>query len=114
MFLKKIDKATLESSKKLRENIEFLKATEFMCLNKVDTEGKKYALDIFGDNDVYAHRRIDLNYFPCQPIQLTAQNRYLQKTKCIIDLKSRRAIKAKEREAKEAKEDVIGVGKMGI
>jgi hypothetical protein len=72
MFLKKIDKAALEGSEKLRGNIEFLKAGEFVCLNKVDTEGKKYELDIFGDNNTYAHRRIDLNYFPCKPIQLTA------------------------------------------
>ena len=58
MFIKKIDKAALEASKKLRGNIEFLKAGEFMCLNKEDTEGKKYDLSIFGDNDTFAHRRI--------------------------------------------------------
>jgi hypothetical protein len=66
-----------------------------MCLNDLDNEGKPYKLSIYGEDDSELHRRIDLNYFPCVPIQLTAYNKSRQDTECIVDLKSESAMKRK-------------------
>jgi hypothetical protein len=45
-----------------------------MCLNDLDDKGKPYSLEIYGTDDTSLHRRIDLNYFPCDPVQKTVYN----------------------------------------
>jgi hypothetical protein len=75
-----------------KKKIEKLFAQEKMfCLDSTDWNGKP--LELFGPTDVLAHRRLDIIYMPCEPKQLTRKNRRKAKKECLVNLKSKKALK---------------------
>jgi hypothetical protein len=65
----------------------------------MDWNGKP--LELYGETDVVAHRRIDINYLPCEPKQITEANKHLQKTECLVDLKDKKALKRRLKKTKK-------------
>ena len=79
--------------------LEHLKKEESLfCLDDVDVTGKKVDIKIYGSDEVSAHRRLDIIFKPCTPQQLNASNAKDQKTKCIVDLKNKKALADKLRD----------------
>jgi len=70
------------------------------CLNAKDTKGIVYKIELFGNDDFNTHRRLDIIFQPCTPIQLTRDNAKLASTKCIVNMKSKTALKKKLHETK--------------
>jgi len=64
-----------------------------LCLDEMDWDGKP--LELYGEADVAAHRRIDINYLPCEPKQITMANKHLAKTECLVNLKDKKAMRRK-------------------
>jgi len=56
------------------------------------------SLDFYGSEDFQKHRRFDLVYMPCEPIQLTESNKHLVEKECIVDLKDEKAKQKKLQE----------------
>ena len=38
------------------------------CLSSHDEEGNKIDFDIYGNDELQPHRRIDLSFMPCTPV----------------------------------------------
>jgi len=72
-----------------------------MCLNDLDDDGKKIDMKLFGPDEGRGHRRVDLNYLPCKPKQLTKDNEKDYDTKCLADLKSKESTDKKLKEILE-------------
>lgn len=47
------------------------------------------------------HRRLDINFKPCIPIQLTEENKHLRDSECIVDLKNATDVLEKKKEIDE-------------
>ena len=63
---------------------KLLKEDKLVCLDSLDWYGKP--LELYGPNDAVAHRCLDINYVPCEPQQITDENRHLENTECLVDL----------------------------
>ena len=74
-----------------------------MCLDHVDSTGKKIDLKLFGQNGLDA-KTLDLNYIPCIPKQLTTKNKHLIDKECIVDYNSPKSL----RDKLKATQDYIG------
>jgi hypothetical protein len=68
--------------------------TELMCINDIDTEGKRINKKIFGSYGA-EYRAIELNLIPCIPKQETSYNRHLKDKECIADLTSKASLAKK-------------------
>jgi len=64
-------------------------------MNEVDTTGKPVDWNLFGRDETNAHRRLDIIFKPCTPIQQTPQNKNKADKECIVDLKDPAAVKRK-------------------
>ena len=42
-----------------------------MCLDDLDKNNKKINKRLFGPDEGRVHRRLDLNFLPCDPVQIT-------------------------------------------
>ena len=83
-----------ESSRVKIEEIQ--KQGELLCLADRDVKGRPFK--VYGNSDVKAHRRIDLRYLPCEPVQLTEENKHLKDKECLVDLRSKEKLQQKLKE----------------
>ena len=57
-----------------------------MCIPDRDDEGSLVNRKLFGPDEGRNHRRLDFLYLPCDPKQLTEQNKANYTTECLADL----------------------------
>jgi hypothetical protein len=69
-------------------------------MNDKDDKGNAINFNLFGQpNSDY--RYIEMNVIPCKPEQLTSRNAYREKTSCVADLTSKKAMKDRLKETKK-------------
>lgn len=66
-----------------------MKSKAMMCIDREELTGG--SLKLYGENDLYKSRRLELIYLPCKPIQLTDKNKRFKDQKCIYNVKSKKA-----------------------
>ena len=71
--------------------------TSLFCLNRTQLMDKESGR-LYGDNQLFPHRRLEIIFLPCQLEQLTDENRHLKDTKCLVDLKNDTAVQEKLKE----------------
>ena len=69
-----------------------------LCPDRHDLNGKKINTTLFGHDDSQKNRRLDVNYYPCDQVQLTKENRKSKDSNCIVDIKSPSAQRKKKKE----------------
>lgn len=72
-----------------------------MCLNKFDDKGKKANLNLYGPDENYPHRRIELMYKPCTPVKLNPENKHLLQEECYVSWEDKDVFGKKLDEIKE-------------
>ena len=55
-----------------------------MCLNKKDSNGKDAMPSLYGPDENYPHRRIELMYRPCEPVKMDPSTVHLHHDACLI------------------------------
>jgi hypothetical protein len=63
-------------------------------MDKYDREGKEISKTLYGESQLN-YSKIELNYIPCIPKQLTDKNKHLVDKECIADLKDPKAVEKK-------------------
>ena len=72
-------------SKLAKTRIDDLKRRSALyCLNENDKDGKPVNMDLYGPDENYPHRRIEIMYRPCDPIKETEANKHLHETECLV------------------------------
>jgi hypothetical protein len=72
-----------------------------MCLDDLDKNNKKINKRLFGPDEGRLHRRLDLNFLPCTPVQKTAENRLLKDGECLADISTEKKRTNKLQEIKK-------------
>jgi hypothetical protein len=73
-------------SNSARNQIENLKRKNaLLCLDKLDNKGKPLDLNLYG---VFgnSYHSIEINFMPCNPKELTEENKHLEKTECLVKM----------------------------
>jgi len=60
--------------------------------------GLEYDRRIFGSDDAMPHRKINLNFLPCLPVQKNFYNTGQEDEQCIADMKTKSGIAKKKKE----------------
>ena len=55
-----------------------------MCLNKKDNNGVDANPNLYGSDENYPHRRIELMYRPCVPVTMDSDNMHLHEDACLV------------------------------
>ena len=55
-----------------------------MCLNKKDNKGNDAMPNLYGPDENYPNRRIELMYRPCEPVKMDPTTRHLHEDACFV------------------------------
>jgi len=72
-----------------------------MCLNKKDNNGRDATPNLFGVDENYPHRRIELMYRPCMPITMDSDNKHLNQDACFVSGQSETELAEKLEDTKK-------------
>ena len=99
----KEDKAKFYNPRHGQERIfeKLFESNEMFCLDSVDLG----PFELYGTQDFQKHRRLDINYLPCELKQLTKANEDLVKKECLVDLNDTMAVQMKLKETKKYLKD---------